>query len=52
MRTEVVNEAKNDAINANIIMEATLQQLNSVETIIRDANDLPPRPTITPTQIP
>jgi len=49
LRVEVVNEARNDAINANIIMNATLGQLDILEDIIRDANNLDTRTVATPT---
>ncbi len=48
LRSEVVNEAKNDAINANIIMGATQGQLDLLEDLIRDTNNLDPRATATP----
>lgn len=48
LQSEVVSEARNDAINANIIMGATQGQVNSLENLIRDINNLEPRATVTP----
>ncbi|GAB5491947.1 MAG: hypothetical protein Phog2KO_21620 [Phototrophicaceae bacterium] len=40
LNVQTVTEARNDAINANIIMGATLQQLTLLEDLIRTSNNL------------
>ncbi|MDQ7028045.1 MAG: hypothetical protein Q9P44_21085 [Anaerolineae bacterium] len=47
LQNEVVLEARNDAINANIIMGAALGQLDFLENLIRDTNNLDPLTTAT-----
>jgi hypothetical protein len=47
---DVILEARNDAINAVIIMQDTVVRLNEVEDIIRFNNNLDPR--VTPTTAP
>jgi hypothetical protein len=49
---DVVLEARNDAINAAIIMSSTLNSLNFLEDTIRDSNGLDPRMTSTPRPTP
>jgi hypothetical protein len=51
---DVVLEARNDAINARIIMGSTLGSLNALEDQIRADNSMEPRPTSTyqPTSTP
>lgn len=48
LQLDVVREARNDATNANIIMNATLGQLDSLETLIRETNNLETEATETP----
>lgn len=47
LQNAVVSEARNDATNANIIMGATVVQLNGLESLIRNDNNLDPAPTAT-----
>ena len=49
LQVDVVSEARNDAINADIIMRATIQALDSLEALILEINKLSPQPTATPT---
>lgn len=47
LNSQTVSEARNDATNANIIMGATLQQLDLLEDLIRTDNNLDSAPTAT-----
>jgi hypothetical protein len=49
---DVVLEARNDAINAAIIMSNTVHTLNNLEDYIRSTNGLDPRMTSTPRPTP
>jgi SH3 domain-containing protein len=45
---DIVDEARNDAVNARIIMGSTLFTVNELEIWIRETNNLDPLATLTP----